>query len=497
MTAHDIYLISPEIALASVGGVVVVLDLLLRDKRLLPIIAVLGLLVPAGFAVVLWGDVSAESGGALTGLFDTVVVDKFALFFKFLVLSIAALVVLGSRDFAEKFHRSQGEFYGIILLSAVGMMLVAATKELVSIYVSLELATLPIAALAAFMRDERSSEAGLKFLLLGAVSSALLLYGMVLVYAFTGSTHLDVIASSISSGSVPFGSNVMLVGITLIVVGFGFKISMVPFQMWVPDVYEGSPTPVAAFLSVASKAAGFAVLLRVFYVAFGSVDVDWSVLFAVLAVLSMTVGNLVAILQSNVKRLLGYSTIAQAGYILVGVAAVAASSPGGVDGLGPSGVLFYLAAYAVTNLAAFFAVMAIANRTGSEQIDDLAGMAKRSPFLAGVLALSMISLIGIPPTAGFMGKLYLFNAAVSSDLVWLAVVGVLNSVVSAYYYLRVVKTMFLTPAESEEAKEGIAYSSPVFIAVAVSAIGILLIGVLPGPLFEITESAVRTLLTAG
>ena len=212
---------------------------MLRDKRLLPLIAVLGLLVPAGFAVVLWSDVSAESSGALTGLFDTVVVDKFALFFKFLVLSIVALVVLGSRDFADRFHRSQGEFYGIILLSAVGMMLVAATKELVSIYISLELATLPIAALAAFMRDERSSEAGLKFLLLGAVSSALLLYGMVLVYAFTGSTHLDVIASSISSGSVPFGSNVMLVGITLIVVGFGFKISMVPFQMWVPDVYEG------------------------------------------------------------------------------------------------------------------------------------------------------------------------------------------------------------------------------------------------------------------
>ncbi len=495
MTAHDIYLIAPEIALAAVGGAVVVLDLLLRDKRLLSLIAVLGLLVPAGFAVVLWIDVSAESSGALTGLFDTVVVDKFALFFKFLVLSIVALVVLGSRDFADRFHRSQGEFYGIILLSAVGMMLVAATQELVSIYISLELATLPIAALAAFMRDERSSEAGLKFLLLGAVSSALLLYGMVLVYAFTGSTHLDVIAGSISSGSVPFGSNVMLVGITLIVVGFGFKISMVPFQMWVPDVYEGSPTPVAAFLSVASKAAGFAVVLRVFYVAFGGVDVDWSILFAVLAVLSMTVGNLVAILQNNVKRLLGYSTIAQAGYILVGVAAVAASTPGGsVDGLGPSGVLFYLAAYAVTNLAAFFAVMAIANRTGSDQIDDLAGMAKRSPVLSGVLALSMISLIGIPPTAGFMGKLYLFNAAVSSDLVWLAVVGVLNSVVSAYYYLRVVKTMYLGTGESEER---ITYSSPVLVAVAVSAIGILLIGILPGPLFEITESAVRTLLPAG
>ena len=495
MTAHDIYLIAPEIALAAVAGAVVVFDLLLRDKRFLPLIAVLGLLVPAGFAVVLWIDVSAESSGALTGLFDTVVVDKFALFFKFLVLSIVALVVLGSRDFAVRFHRSQGEFYGIVLLSAVGMMLVAATKELVSIYISLELATLPIAALAAFMRDERSSEAGLKFLLLGAVSSALLLYGMVLVYAFTGSTHLDVIAGSISSGSVPFGSNVMLVGITLIVVGFGFKISMVPFQMWVPDVYEGSPTPVAAFLSVASKAAGFAVVLRVFYVAFGSVDVDWGALFAVLAALSMTVGNLVAILQNNVKRLLGYSTIAQAGYVLVGVAAVAASTPGGgVDGLGPSGVLFYLAAYAVTNLAAFFAVMAIANRTGSDQIDDLAGMAKRAPILSGVLALSMISLIGIPPTAGFMGKLYLFNAAVSSDLVWLAVVGVLNSVVSAYYYLRVIKTVYLAPTESEER---ITYSSPVLVAVAVSAVGILLIGILPGPLFEITESAVRTILPAG
>ena len=492
MTTNDLYLIAPEIALACTALVVIVLDLVLNNKRFLPVFALLGVLVSVLFTLSLCADISGSSNGPMTGLFATVVVDKFAIFFKLLILSIVALVALGSVDFVNKFEDSQGEFYALILLSAVGMMLMAATKELISIYISIELATLPIAALAAFMKTNRSSEAGLKFLLLAAVSSAFLLYGMVLVYGFTGSTHLDVIAATVTAGAVPFGSSVMLAGIALIVVGFGFKISMVPFQMWVPDVYEGSPTPVVAFLSVASKAAAFAVILRVFYIGFGGVNVDWADMFAVLAALSMTTGNLVAMMQTNIKRLLGYSTIAQAGYILVGIAAVTAATPdGGIVGLGPSGVLFYLAGYAATNLAVFFAIIVINNNINSELISDFAGVAKRAPLLSGVIAISMISLVGIPPTAGFMGKLYLFNAAVSSDLVWLAVVGVLNSVISAYYYLRVVKIMYLGPVESESR---ITYSLPVLIAVVVAAIGILMIGMVPGPLFEFTEVAVKSLL---
>ena len=494
MTTNDIYLIAPEIALASTALIVIVLDLVLDKKHFLPVFALLGVLVSFFLTLALCADLSGSSNGPMTGLFATLVVDKFAIFFKLLILSIVALVVLGSVDFVKKFDDSQGEFYGLILLSAVGMMLMAATRELISIYISVELATLPIAALAAFMKTDKSSEAGLKFLLLAAVSSAFLLYGMVLVYGFTGSTYLDVIAGAVTSGAVPFGSSVMLAGIALIVVGFGFKISMVPFQMWVPDVYEGSPTPVVAFLSVASKAAAFAVILRVFYVGFGGVNVDWAVMFAVLAALSMTVGNLVAMMQTNIKRLLGYSTIAQAGYILVGIAAITATTPdGGIVGLGPSGVLFYLTGYAATNLAAFFAIIVINNHINSELIEDFSGIAKRAPLLSAVIAISMISLIGIPPTAGFMGKLYLFNAAVSSGLIWLAVVGVLNSVISAYYYLRVVKIMYLGSGESENR---ITYSLPVLVAVAVAVIGILVIGMVPGPLFEFTEEAVRSLLIA-
>ena len=262
----------------------------------------------------------------------------------------------------------------------------------------------------------------MKFLILSAISSAVLLYGMTLVLAFTGSTELSVIAAAVAEDGVPFGSYALFLGIVLIVAGFGFKISMVPFQMWVPDVYEGAPTPVTAYLSVASKAAGFAVILRVFYIAFGELDVDWGVLFAVLSVLSMVVGNLVAIAQNNIKRMLAYSTVAQAGYILIGVAAIAARTTD-QETLGPSSVLFYLVAYAATNLAAFFAIIAITNKTGSDDIDSFAGMGRRAPVIAAILTFAMLSLIGIPPTAGFMGKLYIFSAAIRSDLVWLAVAG--------------------------------------------------------------------------
>ena len=277
----------------------------------------------------------------------------------------------------------------------------------------------------------------MKFLVLSGVSSALLLYGMVLVYGLTGSTYLEEIGRAVATpldASLPFGSMALLMGVILIVAGFGFKIAAAPFHMWAPDVYQGAPTPVVAFLSVASKAAGFAILLRVFYTAFPALDLDWSILFAVLAVVSMTLGNLMAMVQSNIKRLLAYSTVAHAGYMLVGLAAVASRIQGEGIPAGPGSLLFYLAAYAVTNLAAFFVVMVVANKLDTREIDDYAGLSRRSPFLAGALAFSLISLIGIPPTGLFIGKIFLFTSAVQSGLAWLAVAGVINSVLSAYYY---------------------------------------------------------------
>ena len=496
MTGHDLRLLSPELALVALALLVIGLDLVVRRKGFLALVSAVGLLIPIGLSIWLWIDVDDEPGKQLEGVFRTITVDQFALYFKFLVLGVVTLIVLASVDYVKKLERYQGEYFGLILFSATGMMLLAATRELISIYISLELTTLPLAALAAFLMNSRSSEAGMKFLILSAISSALLLYGMALVFGFTGSTHLSDIAQVLAESfpnDLPFGSYALLLGVVLIVAGFGFKISAVPFQMWVPDVYEGAPTPVTAYLSVASKAAGFAVLLRIFYTGFDAFEVDWGILFACLAVASMTVGNLVAMVQTNIKRLLGYSTIAHAGYLLVGLAAIASRSHDLTGGptLGPSSVLFYLGAYAATNLAVFFAVIAISNKVASDQISDFAGMSRRAPYLAFALALGLIALIGVPPTGIFIAKLYIFSAAVKSGLLWLAIVGVANSVVSAYYYLRVVRVMYLEPAPSEEK---VPSSFPFRLALGVSALGVLAIGILPGPLLKLAEIAVGTLL---
>jgi NADH-quinone oxidoreductase subunit N len=493
MNLHDVYLLSPELSLAGLGIVIVILDLAIKRKGILAVISVAGLAVPLAFSIALWGDVTGEPGGQMSGIFNSLVVDKFSLFFKFLVMGIVALVVLASVDYVSRLRLFQGEYYALMLFSAAGMMLLASTTELISIYIALELTALPLAALAAFLRNSRSSEAGIKFLLLSAMSSAVLLYGMVLTFGFTGTTHLSEILqhhSTSSYAAVPFGSYALLLGVVMMVAGFGFKIASVPFHMWIPDVYEGAPTPITAYLSVASKAAGFAVILRVFYLAFGDMSADWGALFAVLSALSMTLGNLVAIAQTNIKRMLAYSTVAHAGYLMIGLAAIAVRVPLEETTIGPSSILFYLCAYAVTNLAAFFAIIAISTRTGSDLISDYAGMGRRAPLLALVLAFALVSLIGIPPAAGFMGKLYVFSAAVKSDLVWLAIVGVVNSVISSYYYLRVVKTMYMTPPASEE-RLPVAYVPQA--AVYIAGLGILLLGIFPGPLMSLAEKAAAVL----
>lgn len=501
MTIHDIYLLSPEISMAGLAMLLILVDLVVSRKSVLTIVAVLGLAVPLALSIVLWFDLTGQAATQMKADFGTeivtFVVDKFSLFFKFLLVGATALVILASSEYVSKFKNFHGEFFALVLFATSGMMLLASTVELITIYVSLELTALPIAALAAFMRDSRSSEAGLKFLILSAISSAVLLYGMVIIYGFTGTTVLADIATQLGGlldGESAFGGNALLFGVILVIAGFGFKISSVPFQMWAPDVYEGSPTPVTAFLSVASKAAGFAVILRVFYIAFSSeiLSVDWSAVFAVLAAVSMTFGNLVAIRQNNIKRMLGYSTIAHAGYLMVGLAAVASRNPDADAIIGPSGVLFYLSGYAITNLAAFSAVIAISNRINSDLIDSFAGMARRAPFLAGVLGFSMISLIGVPPTVGFMSKIYIFGAAVDTNLEWLAVTGMVNSVISAYYYLRVVKVMYLREP-TDNAPVGSAL--PMKLAVMVTMAGTAFFGIYPTPLINLARSAVDVLVS--
>ena len=505
MTVHDLYLLSPMLALAALGILVILFDLVVPRRTPVQALAFAGLAVPAFLVVVQLVDLDRSAVANLVAdgsiLDSTLSVDRFSSFFSLVVLACAAVVILGSTDYLQFIDRNHGEFFGLILLSAAGMMLMVAATELITIYVALELTTLPLAALGALLMSSRSAEAGMKFLIIGAISSAIMLYGMALIFGYTGSTTLPGIAAGISEsagqisgqangGGLPAGSYAPLLGMVLLVVGFGFKLSAVPFQMWVPDVYEGAPTPVVAFLSVASKAAAFGLVLRFFYTGFGEMDLDWGLLLAILAAASMTVGNLAAIAQSNIKRLLGYSTIAHAGYILIGVAALAQ----GGETTGPNSVLFYLAAYAATNLTAFIAIILISNRVQSDRIDDYSGLVRRAPLLAVALTLALVALIGVPPTGIFVAKIYVFTAAVNSGLTWLAVLGVINSVVSAYYYVRVIRVMFTGEAESpERIPSALAGRFALLVAAAV----VVWLGVLPNPVLAAAESAVSSIPEIG
>ncbi|MFC1991233.1 NADH-quinone oxidoreductase subunit N [Chloroflexota bacterium] len=475
----------PELILAATAVAVILLDLFIQRKGALAIVSLVGLAI--SFASILFIPVSSTQA-IFNGM---LAVDGFAFFFKLLFLGIAALVILASTDYAHKFASFRGEYYALILLSTLGMMLMAATRELISIYIALELTSISLYVLAGFLKDKKSTEASLKYLLLGAISSAILLYGMALVFGSTGETQLVKIAEAVqgmSLGAVS-ANPALVVGIVLLVAGFGFKIAAFPFHMWVPDVYEGAPTPIVAFLSVGSKAAGFAVILRVFSSAFGTTEwlsINWGIIFAVLAAIGMFLGNLTALHQTNIKRMLGYSSIAQAGYIMVGLATMGVSSSDNI--LGQSGVLFFLTGYALANLGAFSAIIAISNKLDSDLIEDYSGMIKRAPVLTLALSLCLISLIGMPPAAGFMAKFYIFSGAVQNGLLWLVIIAVLNSVISAYYYLRVVKVMWFGKPTSEER---VPSSGALRLALAVSCLGVLLLGIVPSFVLNIAISAAR------
>jgi NADH-quinone oxidoreductase subunit N len=474
----NLYLLGPELTLILLAIVVILLDLVIPSKKVLAAIAGVGLILPAAWTVFLFGQQGTAFGGAL-------LVDQFSLFFKLIFLAGAALVILTSVQYASRFGRYQGEYYGLVLVATAGMMLMASTGELISIYISLELASISLYILASFLKDPKSSEGGLKYLLLGALSSAILLYGMALLYGVTGSTHLSEIAAALQK-ALSEGQTILpviLLATVFLVAGFGFKIAAVPFQMWAPDVYEGAPTPITGFLTAASKAAGFAVILRVFYVTLGNAPVDWPTLFAVLSALTMSVGNIAAIPQTNIKRMLAYSSIAHAGFMLIGVAAFSSQGIGAVA--------YYVLGYTFTTLGAFAAIVAISEHIGSDLIADYAGIARRNPLMALVLAVSLASLIGLPPTVGFVAKIYLFYAALNQGILWLVIFGVLNSVISAYYYLRVVRAMYLgTPASEER----LPVSKPLVAALAITLVGVLAIGLYPYPWLNAAAGAASVLV---
>jgi len=478
-------LLIPELTLAATAIVVILLDLVIQRKGVLAAVGITGVVVAAGFTIAMWG------GSSQLIFNDMLVVDNFALFFKLLFLVIAALVMLASTDYVSKLSRFQGEYYALVLLAALGMMLMAATTELISIYIALELTSISLYALVGFLKDPKSTEASLKYLLLGAVASAVLLFGMALVFGFTGQTQLGEIAQSIQGMSLEgvMSSPGLILGMVLMIAGFGFKIAAVPFHMWVPDVYEGAPTPITAYLSVASKAAGFAIILRIFYSAFGLpswLSLDWGLVFAVLAAIGMTLGNIIALPQTNIKRMLGYSSIAQAGYLMVGLAVVGIASA--ADVVGRSTLLFFLTSYALTNLGAFTAIIAISKKVDSDLIKDYAGMGRRAPLLALGLTLCLISLIGMPPAAGFMAKFYIFSGAVQHDLLWLVIIAVINSVISAYYYLRVVKVMWTgRPASASKVPSSVALR----VALGLSCFGVLFLGIIPGLGMKLAELAAK------
>ena len=499
LSSLDIYLLAPEITMVAFSLLVIFAGLKWGNSSIPIYLFLLAAIVSFSLSVFLWMRVDAY--GPEMFMNESLILDKYAIFFKCLILIAIALIVLVSKSPLDEF-KYRAEFVGLAMLSLVGLMLLPSAADLITIFVAIELASLPIVALAAFATGiDKSSESGLKFLVLSAISSALLLYGFAFFYGAAGTLQvvaLDDSTLTISSmltsldAGMPFGSVPILVATILSISGLGFKLSLVPFQMWTPDVYEGAPTSVGAMLSVASKAAGFALLLRILYTTLNHevISGDWSLLLALIAAITMTVGNLVAITQKDLKRLLAYSAIAQAGYVLVGVASF--SDFGNDQQLGSESVLFYLAGYAAMNVAAFAVVILTVHRKQTSQIISLEGLGISSPLLAGTLAVSLLALTGIPPSVGFMGKFFIFNAAISADLTWLVIIGVINSAISAYYYLNIIKIMYLREPTVTESQWRVGLAPSLILLLTSGAT--LFLGVFPKPLLNLVREAALSII---
>lgn len=478
----------PELILTAAFCAVVVVDLLARGNRTAPAVtAMAGTLLAAWF-------VAAGGQGADSAWSGMVAVDPFSRFFKLVILGsvfVVQLFSLQSRELRES-RMGPGEYFSLLTAMALGMTLMAGASHLLMMYLAIELTSFSSYLLAGYTRDaDDSAEASLKYVIYGAVASGMMLYGISIVYGLTGALDLQGINRALTAGDV--GLPALVVAGVLITVGFGYKISAVPFHFWTPDVYEGAPVTITALLSVASKAAGFAMMIRFFAVTFidlvmgGGPDdgwgilngFEWNYLLAVLSVLTMTVGNLVAVWQNNLKRLLAYSSIAHAGYMLLGVATLSTE--------GISAVMVYFAVYLFMNLGAFYVVMLVADKTGTEDIGGYDGLGHRSPFIGVAMTVFLLSLTGLPPTAGFIGKLYVFSALINAKLIWLVVIGALNSVLSLYYYVRVLRGMFL--------REPAAGAAPLRFSAAEIALTLLmlvptiLLGLYFGPLVEFAQAS--------
>ncbi len=388
----------------------------------------------------------------------------------------------------KKYH---GAYAALLLGATLGMMVLVSSKDLLTLYVGLETSAVSLYGLAAIAKtDDLSLEAGIKYLVTGALSSGILLYGISLIYAGTGATTLDAIraaAAAAAAGSASGGQTLLIVGTILILLGVGFKLSMVPMHVWTPDVYQGAPATVAAFISVVSKSAGFVFAIRLFTYAFADVRQVWEPIVMACAVLTMTVGNLAAIAQRSAKRLLAYSTISQAGYLLVGFLGTATT--------GTSAVVFYLFVYTITNVAAFACIVAFANSTGSDDLEDFAGLARREPLLALVFTFALLSLAGIPPLGGFVGKFYLFAAAMEKGYLWLVIVAALNSIVSLFYYLLVLRRMYIVEPAEPGPRLGVSF--PVKAVLFLTTVGIFVLGIIPGPLMRTISEMTRQVFGGG
>ncbi|MCK5314526.1 MAG: NADH-quinone oxidoreductase subunit N [Anaerolineales bacterium] len=460
--------ILPEIGLVVLALIVLAYDLIWRDEQRRG----LGWLTAGGLTIIfiltlVFGRPGEESELVWGGMLRY---DWLGFSFALLFLFGAAITCLFAMEIKPLGQR--GEFYLLLLISTMGMTLMASSADLIMLFLAIEVTSIPLYILAGFYKnDNKSSESGYKYFLFGALTSAIMLYGFSLLFGFTGTTDLYEITEKVVTGDLTL--TLALGTLILVMVGFGFKISAVPFHFWAPDVYEGAPTPVAGFLSTASKAAGFAVLMRVLLTAYADPEVIpyWVVVISALSVFTMTLGNGIAIAQTNIKRLLAYSSIAHAGYALIGVAALSE--------LGFTSVVFYLVVYVVTNLAAFGIVAAFWRISGSDEISDYAALSRRSPALALVMLVTFLSLAGMPPFGGFVAKFFVFAAAVKTGLAWLAIIGVLNAIVGLYYYLIVLKVVYLYRSEDEN--KPVPLTRPYTLGLTILVIGIIVLGVLFGP----------------
>jgi len=472
----DYVRILPEIVLSLFGMVIMVLDPLMDEEKSRKTLGLIGLLGTVCALLSTWF-MAQDPGFAFWSM---VRVDGFSVFFHVLVIAIAIVLILTSYEYMAVQQIRAGEYYGLILFGLVGMCLMSSAVELVLIFIALEISSISTYILAGFRRRSAiSSESSLKYFLLGSFATAFFLYGVAMMFGATGSTNIDVISAALNSGNVPV---LAYVAVALMFIGLGFKVASAPFHVWTPDVYEGAPAPVVGFMSTAPKAAAFAVLLRVLFEtnAPGRLWLVW-----ISAALSMTLGNVAALVQDNVKRLLAYSSIAHAGYILVAFAAR--------PDLGTPAVMFYTAAYAAMNVGAFAVVSHFAN-AGERYVtlNDYAGLGRKSPILAGALGIFLISLIGIPITGGFFAKFYVFSASLQSGLVWLTIIGVINSAIGAYYYLRLIVVMYMREPQEDIPLRPVSY--PLGLAIGITLAATIYLGVLPDRVLRFVQDSGKQLV---